>query len=160
MWLWQQTSQPVISFHTLSTSSQCRPITACSSCQKQHIMSTGLRPMRSCSINYITNRKSKADDSMKFRPSFWTDIAKKMLAHTELDCPKTVTRCAAKWDWVNTWIHLVLSMSWGIFYQLKKSYSVVCNTKSGSSQNLASGGATLNLFATSFPWLFWILLSN
>ena len=53
-------------------------------------------------INYIADNKSKAGDSMKFKPSFWTDAAKEMLAHTELGGPKTSSRCAAKWDRVST----------------------------------------------------------
>ena len=60
-------------------------------------------------INYIADNKAKAGDGMKFKPSFWTEVAKEMLAHTELGGPKTGPRCAAKWDRVSA-IHLVLSI--------------------------------------------------
>jgi hypothetical protein len=35
-------------------------------------------------IDYIADNKAKAGDGTKFKPSFWTEVAKKMLAHTEL----------------------------------------------------------------------------
>ena len=60
-------------------------------------------------IDYIADNKAKVGDGMKFKPSFWTEVAKEMLAHTELGGPKTGPCCAVKWDRVSA-IHLVLSI--------------------------------------------------
>jgi len=47
-------------------------------------------------IDYITKHKAKAGDGMKFKSSFWTDVAKEMLAHTTSGGPKTIAGCSAK----------------------------------------------------------------
>jgi hypothetical protein len=62
-------------------------------------------------IQYIADHKAEAGDSMKFKPSFWTGVAKDMLAHSEIGGPKTASRCAAKWDRVSTNLSHVICLA-------------------------------------------------
>jgi len=53
-------------------------------------------------IDYIAERKSIGGDGMKFKPSFWSGVAKAMLSHSSLGGVKTSQGCSSKWDRVRT----------------------------------------------------------
>ena len=113
--VWQQTSQPVTSFHRLhrlfvniimmqtrNSNSPPQPPEPLPSLPETTSKAHWSEANEIALIDYIADNKAKAGDGTKFKPSFWTDAAKEMLAHTELGGPKTATRCSAKWDRLST----------------------------------------------------------
>lgn len=59
-------------------------------------------------IEYIAEHKSEAGEGMKFKASFWTGAAKKMVSHSAMGGVKTPQGCSSKWDRVcTTFIHAI-----------------------------------------------------
>ena len=81
-------------------------------------------------IEYIAEHKAEAGDGMKFKASFWTGAAKKMLSHRALGGVKTWQSCSSKWDRVRTKLSQAVLLVLTSIYPAQKGIQCRCYTQS------------------------------